>query len=223
MSCSIALSSFLPCSQNLNNTSGYPPNNLDDSVRDFIVAISINALDPDPVYERIVVDPAAHVGSVRTSGTDGDQPPATNRDLGDYISIDIDEYGRTIVAFGHDGDDGPNNRQIPCLFGRQNEGAFLLEDVGPNASFKYSISDLKVKVDASLSSDLNGKGIVNYTWDGGTTPPRRALRHHKYRNSEHYNIAFTVVNQDGQIMKKSVRVSADKGGWLPFAGARRRR
>ncbi len=195
------------------------PNNLDDSVWDFAVATSLNALDPDPLYEYVVVDPAAHVGSVRTSGLDGDEGPAPDRDLGDFIGIDIDEFGRAIVVFGRDGDDGPNARQIPCRFGRQAEGPFLLEEKGPEANFTVKTSGLEVEVDAALSIDLAGNGIMNYTWDWGdnTTTMDKVETSHEYKDDGTYNITLIVVNQDGLRSRMVVEVTVeDEEGWLPF-------
>ncbi len=195
------------------------PNNLDDSVWDFVVALSLNALDDDPLYEYIVVDPAAHVGSVRTSGLDGDEGPAPDRDLGDFIGIDIDEFGRAIVVFGRDGDDGPNNREIPCLFGRQNEGPFLLEGFGPVANFSVSTSGKEVTVDGSLSEDLGGKEIVNYEWDMGdnTSYSNVTSVTHTYSGDGEYTITLIVTNEDGLMMRKVMTVSVEEKDSFPAA------
>jgi len=205
---------------NTNDTGN--PNNLDDSVWDFVVAITTNALEVDPLFEYVVVDPAAHVGSVRTSGLDGDDGQTPDRDLGDYIGIDIDEYGRVIVAFGHDGDDGVNARQIPCLFGRQNEGPFLLENVeGPVANFTVKESDLEVKVDASLSEDLGGRELINFTWDWGdnTALDEGINASHEYKKEGKYEITLTVVNEDGLIARKTIQVTVDEDEGFPVAAA----
>ena len=195
------------------------PNNLDDSSWDFVVAITEDALEEDPTFEYIVVDPDAHVGSVRTSGLDGDEGPAPDRDLGDYIGIDIDEFGRSVVTFGRDGDDGPNNRAIPCLFGIQNEGPFLKEDIGPIADFRASISDLEVTVDGSWSDDLGGKEILNYSWDFGDNSSllEGEKASHEYSKAGEYNITLLVTNEDGLMMRKIMTVNVEEEDGFPIS------
>ncbi len=174
------------------------PNNLDDSVWDLIICMSFNALDEEPVFEKSVVQPVAHVGSVRTSGLDGDEGPAPDRDLGDFIGIDVDEYGRAIAIWGYDGNDGPNTRQAVSMFGRQEQGPFLFEGVGPVANFTLDRSDMQVTVDASLSEDLSGSGIVSYEWNWGdgseNTTTGEAVASHRYNSSGEYTIRLQVTN-----------------------------
>jgi len=196
------------------NTTGNP-NNLDDAWWDFVVALSINALDPDPTYEYVVVDPDAHYGSVRTSGLDGDEGPAPDRDLGDFIGIDIDEYGRAITVFGHDGDDGANARQVPCSFARQNEGPFLIDEQGPVANFTVKKDELKVKVNGYHSHDWNGRQIVNYSWDWGdnsTFKSEDGNATHSYTAEGSYLITLTVRNEDGLYDSMSMMVKVEEGG-----------
>ncbi len=190
------------------NESGNP-NNLDDAVWDYIVAISINALDEDPLYEFVILDPGAHVGSVRTSGLDGDDGNTPDRDLGDYIGIDIDEFGRAITVWGHDGDDGVNARQLPIMFARQDEGPFLY-DHGISANFTYKASKLKVTVDAS--STVSGDWTIsNYTWswgDGQYAEGEEAS--HTYRRDGTYTITLSVAFENGLILGKSISVSVEE-------------
>ena len=206
------------------NTTGNP-NNLDDAWWDFVVALSINALDPDPTYEYVVVDPDAHYGSVRTSGLDGDDGQTPDRDLGDFIGIDIDEYGRAIAVFGHDGADGVNAREVPCSFARQNEGPFLIEDLGPVANFTVKRDDLKVKANGYHSWDWNGRLIVNYSWDWGdnsTFESEDGNATHTYTAEGSYLITLTIQNEDGlyDSMSMMVRVeeSEETNYWPYYLG-----
>jgi len=185
------------------------PNNLDDSVWDLIVTMCYNALDDEPIFEKTVVQSVAHVGSVRTSGTDGDNGSTPDRDLGDFIGIDVDEYGRAIAIWGYDGDDGPNARQAVCMFGRQEQGPFLFEDVGPVAEFTYRKDGLRVSVDASLSEDLSGGGIEFYEWDWGDENSSKEMQAvHKYERPGKYQIRLQVTNRDGvkDVIYRSVNV-----------------
>ncbi len=187
------------------------PNNLDEAWWDFVVATSVNALDEDPIFELTVVDPNAHYGSVRTSGLDGDDGPAPDRDLGDYIGVDIDQYGRVIVAYGKDGDDGTNNRQIPCLFGRQNEGPFLIDEVGPQADFTVKTNDLSVKVDASTSFDWNDMELGNYSWNWGDNSSGEGMEAtHDYAEAGSYEIILIVTNEDGLMSSMSMGVTVEE-------------
>ncbi|MCI0496726.1 MAG: PKD domain-containing protein [Thermoplasmata archaeon] len=173
------------------------PNNLDDSWWDFLVAISIDALEPDPLYEVVNLDPYAHYGSVRTSGLDGDDGNEPDRDLGDYIGIDVDMYGRAIVVWGHDGDDGVNSRQLPIMFARQEEGPYLFDN-SLRANFTAVARGLRVEVDASASQEQSLTTIVNYTWDWGDgLEGEGVVARHDYSKGGRYTISLTVTDEDG--------------------------
>lgn len=195
------------------------PNNLDDSVWDYIVVTSIDALADNISFQFVNLDPGAHVGSVRTSGLDGDEGPAPDRDLGDYIGIDIDEFGRVITVWGPDGDDGPNARNNPCVFARQNEGPFLIENIGPIADFSMSTSGLEVSLDGSYSTDLGGKEIVMYEWDlgDGTNYTNLSSITHEYQKKGTYNITLLVTNEDGMKMRVTSRVEVQEKDGFPAA------
>jgi len=187
------------------NESGNP-NNLDEAVWDYIVAITINALDEDPLYEFIILDPGAHVGSVRTSGLDGNDDQEPDRDLGDYIGIDIDEFGRAITVWGRDRDDGVNVRQLPIMFARQDEGPFLF-DIGLRADFTVKKDELKITVDASMTEHGNHP-IVNYSWswgDGDFAEGEQAV--HTYAKEGTYIIALTVTDESGLTQGKSMSIT----------------
>ena len=155
-------------------------------------AITINGLSDNIefIYTSIIED--VHTGSISTGGTSG----TADRDLGDFFTCDVDEFGRVIVTFGMDGDDGINNRESRVMFAKQQEGPFLFEQTGPEAIFTNRTNFLTVNVDASRSFDRNGGGIVEYLWDWGDgTNSSGVLAEHKYANGGTYKITLKVINK----------------------------
>lgn len=193
------------------------PNNLDEAIWDFKIVITENALTEEPMFIVSNVTPIAHVGSVRTSGLDGDDGPPPDRDLGDYICVYVDSKGRVLAAFGVDGDDGTNTREIPCLFARQVEGPFLFENVGLVADFRYYKNELVVNVDATASYDLEDGNISSYVWDWGDGQNGTGITSsHEYEKEGIYNITLKVYNQEGMAASMTVQViirSTDEGGY----------
>lgn len=155
-------------------------------------AISTNALSDDISFLITPILEDVHTGSIRTTGTAGD----ADRDLGDFFTCDIDEFGRVIVTFGMDGDDGDNSRRAIVMFAKQLEGPFLLEDTGPEAIFINKTEYLTVHVDASRSFDRNGGGIIDYQWDfGDGTNSTGVLAEHTYEKGGTYEITLKVINK----------------------------
>ncbi len=187
------------------NQSGNP-NNLDNATWDYLMAISVNALDTDPLYEVVNLDPGAHYGSVRTSGLDGNDDNEPDRDLGDYIGLDIDEFGRAITVWGHDGDDGVNARQLPILFARQDEGPFLF-DIGLEANFTYTTDGLTLNVDASIAQEQSRNEIQAYEWDfGDNGSGEDVVTKHKYKQPGKYTVTLRVTNLLNQSDTLSLNV-----------------
>jgi len=185
------------------------PNNLDTSVWDLIICMSYNALDDEPIFERSLVQPEAHVGSVRTSGLDGDDGPPPDRDLGDFIGIDVDEFGRAIAIWGYDGNDGPNTRQAVSMFGIQEDGPYMFHEYGPEANFTYSTSGLTVTVNGSISTDLAGGNIESYDWEWGDNTSSEGMEaSHTFNESGEYVMRLIVKNTDGvrDVIYRSVVV-----------------
>ena len=155
-------------------------------------AITTNALSDSIEFLITPIIEDVHTGSIRTTGTSG----TADRDLGDFFTCDVDEFGRVIVTFGMDGDDGDNSRQAKVMFAKQLEGPFLLENTGPEAIFENSTEDLTVYVDASRSFDRNGGGITDYLWNWGDgTNSTGILSDHTYKRSGIYEIILKVVNK----------------------------
>jgi hypothetical protein len=155
-------------------------------------AISTNALSDDISYIITSIIDDVHTGSISTGGTSG----SADRDLGDFFTCDIDQFGRVIITFGMDGDDGVNARQSTVMFAKQQEGPFLLENTGPKAIFENKTEYLTVRVDASRSYDRSSGGIIEYLWDWGDgTNSSGILANHTYTNKGTYKITLKVVNQ----------------------------
>lgn len=167
-------------------------------------AICIDALSENRTFLITTIDEYVHTGTIKTTGA-SDQP--ADRDLGDFFTCDVDGLGRLVVTYGKDGDDGPNARQSVVMFGKQMDGPFLRENTGPIANFTYETEYLSVKVDASESIDLNGRGIDEYIWDWGDgTNSTGMTTTHIYNESGTYNITLKVINDDGQTNKTSIAV-----------------
>jgi len=173
------------------------------------VAISINALTENISFLISPILESVHTGAIRTTGTAGD----ADRDLGDFFTCDVDEFGRVIVTFGMDGDDGDNTRQAKVMFAKQLEGPFLLENTGPEAIFINYTEYLTVYVDASRSFDRNGGGIKEWLWDWGDgTNSTGVVTRHTYKKSGTYEITLKVINRVdmGDSTSSFVKVEAEE-------------
>lgn len=170
-------------------------------------AISINALNETPTFYFTKVVPYVHTGTIRTTGISGE----ADRDLGDFLTNDVDSKGRIIMVFGKDGDDGVGARMSKVVFARQNEGPFLKENVGPEANFTYKINGLRVEVNAKASKDLGNALIKEYIWDWGDGTNSPGVEDvHTYAKDGEYNITLKVVNADNMIAKKTVNIKLKK-------------
>jgi hypothetical protein len=169
-----------------------------DEKEDFVnwsvqCAITTDALSDNMSFIQTPILDYVHSGTISTGGLGGE----SDRDLGDFFTNDVDSKGRMIVTFGRDGDDGLNTRGSAVMFGKQLEGPFLLENVGPVALFENVTSDLSVTVDASESFDQGGVSIVEYVWDWGDgTNGTGMIAQHKYNKSGEYTIQLKVINED---------------------------
>jgi PKD repeat protein len=156
-------------------------------------AITIDALSSNITFTQTPIIDYVHSGTISTGGLGGE----SDRDLGDFFTNDVDSKGRMIVTFGRDGDDGLNARGSAVMFGKQLEGPFILENVGPVANFTYEKRYLKVEVDASESTDLSGGGIAEYIWDWGDgSNGTGEIAEHTYNKSGDYEIKLKVINED---------------------------
>jgi PKD repeat protein len=169
------------------------------------------AITTDALSENIsfVITPLldyVHSGTISTGGLGG----ASDRDLGDFFTNDVDEKGRLIVTFGMDGDDGLNQRGSAVMFAKQLEGPFLLDNVGPIARFDNTTEGLTVFVDASDSYGRESR-IVEYIWDWGDgTNATGEVAFHTYNESGEYEISLKVINEDDMRARTTSVVSVSR-------------
>jgi len=136
---------------------------LTNATWDVMAAVTTDVFAPNVTFYHSIVESAVHVGTIRTSGASGN----ADRDLGDYMSCDVDELGRLIMTYGWDGNDGPGKYNSKIMVARQTGGPFLKEGFGPEANFTSKVAGMKVKVDASASRDKGSKTLTNYEWRWG--------------------------------------------------------
>lgn len=171
-------------------------------------AICVDVLSENRTFLITTIEEYVHTGSIKTTGA-SDQP--ADRDLGDFFTCDVDDLGRLVVTYGKDGDDGANARQSAVMFGKQIDGPFLKENVGPIANFTYETEHLLVRVDASQSIDLNGNGIAEYIWDWGDGENSSDMEtSHFYNRSGTYNVTLRVINEDGMANQTTIAVTVKK-------------
>jgi PKD repeat protein len=176
-------------------------------------AITTNGLSDNVTFLITPIMDYVHSGSISTGGTSG----TADRDLGDFFTCDMDQFGRLIVTFGADGDDGVNSRQSVVMFAQQLEGPFLIENTGPRAIFTNRIDELTVHVDATRSFDRNGGGIKEYIWDWGDgSNSTGVVAKHTYNTSGIYNITLKVVNKINMRDTVSSLVKVKEPGEEPF-------
>jgi hypothetical protein len=170
-------------------------------------AITTDAFADNVSFIISPVEDYVHTGAIRTTGTGGD----ADRDLGDFFTCDVDSYGRLILTYGKDEDDGPNARGSVVMFARQVEGPFLKKDSGPVAIFENQTYELEVQVDGGRSYDLNGEGLVEYQWSWGDGINSTGIRaDHKYEKAGSYEITLKVTNKAGMKNTVSGTVSVKK-------------
>jgi hypothetical protein len=174
-------------------------------------AITTDALADNVSFLISPIMDYVHTGAIRTTGTGGD----SDRDLGDFFSCDVDQYGRLVTVFGMDGDDGVDARQSVVMFGKQLEGPFLKKDVGPVAMFENTTDGLTVYTDGSRSYDMSGERITQFLWSWGDGSNSTGIRaEHKYARSGEYQVTLKVI--DGLDMRSSATgtVNVNEAGKL---------
>ncbi len=94
------------------------PDTQHESWWDLKAAVSHNGADAEPDFKILTVHEDVHFGGIQTTGTGG----GSDRDLGDFLTVDIDNNGRLLVSYGYDTDDGPNTRlSLPMYAGHLQE------------------------------------------------------------------------------------------------------
>lgn len=177
---------------------------------DVMAAVTEDVFAPNVTFYHSIVEKAVHVGTIRTSGASGN----ADRDLGDYMSCDVDDMGRLIMVYGWDGNDGIGKYDSKVIVARQVGGPFLKEGVGPVANFTKRQFGMTVKVDGSKSFDQNGGGISKYEWrwgDGRNDTGKNATSAHTYKQAGKFNLTLLVTNMDNMTGYASAIVTIVAG------------
>ncbi|MCK4613481.1 MAG: hypothetical protein KAU14_01660 [Thermoplasmata archaeon] len=192
------------------------PDEQTESWWDLKAAITLNALNETPNFEIITVDEDVHFGGVQTTGTGG----GSDRDLGDFMTVDVDSHGRLLVSYGEDGDDGPNSRMAYPMYACQIDGPFLRENKGPEIDYELGKSDRKVHLELDDVHDQENLTIINITIDWGDGSPWESLDEelsltHKYPDRDaRYNLTIQATNEMGMRTTAVVQVNIDEDeGW----------
>ena len=169
---------------------------------DVKVAVTLDALNETPAFEFWTVDEMVHRGGIQTTGTGG----GSDRDLGDFLTVDIDHLGRILVSYGEDGDDGPNARGAMPMYGGQVKGPYLRETMGPDIVYELKKDERLVTLDLTGTRDHNNNTITNITVHWGDNfsqeilgEPGEDLRlYHLYPDREAtYNLTILATNLIG--------------------------
>jgi PKD repeat protein len=180
--------------------------NLNNASWAVMAAVTADAFADNVTFYESVVDPFVHYGTIRTTGATG----SADRDLGDFMSCDVDSMGRLVMTFGNDGNDGSNMYKSTVMYAHQTGGPFLRENAGPVARFTKELDGLKITVNGRDSYDKNGKGISSYQWrwgDGTNTTGQDPTATHTYKHGGHYNLTLVVTNRDNMTGSDMVRLN----------------
>jgi hypothetical protein len=178
---------------------------LESATWDVKAAVCTDVFAPNVTFYHSTVMPAVHGGTIRTSGASG----SADRDLGDYLSCDVDDMGRLMMTFGNDGNDGPGKYQSKIMVARQDGGPFLKEGFGPVAKLEYASDGLRVSATGRNSYDQNGRGITSYAWDWGdgrNSTGQDPEAGHTYRKAGTYRLTLLVTNRDNMTGWETVTV-----------------
>ena len=178
-------------------------------------AICHNALDENPVFNIITVAPNIHYGGIQTTGTGG----GSDRDLGDFLTCNVDSHGRLLISYGNDGDDGPNTKLSYPMFARQIDGPFLKNGTGPVIDYRLSLDGRTAHLSLTNVTDLEGLAITNITvdWGDGSEPvtmnSTTSLSHEYPDKDGRYNLTIQATNELDMrtTALKTVKVSAEGG------------
>ena len=180
---------------------------------DVKTAVTLDALNETPEFTFMTVDEDVHKGGIQTTGTGG----GSDRDLGDFLTVDIDHLGRILVSYGRDEDDGANARGSRPMFGGQIKGPYLREGMGPDIVYELRTDENRVTLNLSGLRDHNNDTIVNITvdWGDNTTLEQvegMMLRTHLYPDREaSYNLTISATNIIGMSNALTVTVNIVPG------------
>ncbi len=164
---------------------------------------------PSIQHVRLTAEPN-HVGDICMSGATCSTNSQSDRDLLDYFGIDHDIWGGVHVAYGHDGATSRRSVRfahvLPDIVELPPVPAPDLLDQPPEVWFSVAEDDLRVRVDASASSDPEG-GNLSFVWSWGDgRPSSTGVRaSHSYTRMGAYAINLTVADIAGNIVHREHR------------------
>jgi len=197
-------------------TSG-SPDEQSESWWDLKAALTLDALNATPTFELRTVDPQIHYGGLQTTGTGG----GSDRDLGDFITVDIDSHGRLLISSGNDRDDGniANSRMSYPMFAGQRDGPFLRENTGPEVVADVTTDDRRARLDLTATRDREGLALTNLTvdWGDGSAPEtvdNASVPTHTFPDREAaYEVTVQATNAIGMraTLVLTLRIEPDDG------------
>jgi hypothetical protein len=197
------------------------PDTQAESWWDLKVAISHNATDEVPEFEILTLHEDVHYGGIQTTGTGG----GSDRDLGDYLTVDIDNNGRLLVSYGMDKDDGPNARYSYPMYAGQLDGPFLRDDTGPSVNPIISTDGSDVTINLEDITDLSGFGIVSVAIDWGDGSENITIENgsslvakHSYSDDGTYTVQVQGTNAIGMRTTASEEIDVDDESSFEIAG-----
>jgi hypothetical protein len=195
-------------------------NTLDTSIWNLTVAICVDALSDDPMFQITTVEREIHKGTISTGGTFG----TADRDLGDFLTCDVDKDGRMLISYGNDWKDGgeAGSNSAMAMFAKQTEGPFLKEN-GIEANFTHSPANPAAgeAVEFNDTSSASNGTIASWLWefgDGKNSTEQNPI--HTYSAAGKYSVTLTVTDSSGKsnLATKEITVksaSENKSGGVP--------
>ena len=183
------------------------------------VATSFNATNETPNFNIYSVQEKVHEGGIQTTGTGG----GSDRDLGDYLTVHIDPYGRLLIAYGNDAQDEgePDSRMSHPMFAGQLDGPFFRMGKGPqiNATHSQSERHAKLWLDSITDPDFEITNITIYWSDedpGALVESLNSTFGHTYPNRDGtYNLTVQATNEVGMrsTLVIPVTIKAEDSEW----------
>ena len=182
---------------------------------DLNVAASFNAHNETPAFDIYTVQAEVHEGGIQTTGTGG----GSDRDLGDYLTVHIDPFGRLLIAYGNDAQDGgaADSRMSHPMFAGQLDGPFFRAGKGPwiNATHSQSDNQVKLLIDSITDPDFAISNITLFWSEGGagiTIEDLNATLSHSYADRDGtYNLTLQATNEIGMRTSLVIPITVKAG------------
>ncbi len=190
-----------------------------DSWWDLKVATSFNAHNETPVFDIYTVEAAVHLGGIQTTGTGG----GSDRDLGDFLTVDIDPFGRLLIAYGNDAQDNGTNdsRMSHPMFAGQLDGPFFRVGKGPQMNVTHSQveNEVRLRFESLWDPDFAITNITIYghdDWPGLKVDDQNSSYSILYSDRDGtYNLTIQATNEIGMrsTLVIPITIKAEDEGW----------